>query len=65
MDKLVKETIVFRCPPRLRQEATELASDMETSVSHIIRESLRHHVPVLREKFGRKGVAGGPDNPNN
>jgi len=61
---LVKESVVFRCPPRMKKELAGAAELYETNVSDIIRLCIRESLPVLRKRFNGEEDISGADNPN-
>lgn len=54
MSSLVKQTVVFRCPPRMKAELATLAEDMEVTVSDVIRLCIRGEISNLKERFARR-----------
>lgn len=54
MSKLVKQTVVFRCPPKMKAQLGKLAEDMEVTVSDVIRLCIRGEINNLKERFTRR-----------
>jgi hypothetical protein len=54
MSSLVKQTVVFRCPPRMKAQLAQLAEDMEVTVSDVIRLCIRGEINNLKERFARR-----------
>lgn len=54
MSDLVKQTVVFRCPPRMKAQLGQLAKDMEVTVSDVIRLCIRSEIINLKERFARR-----------